>query len=138
MKKSPHRHRARSIRRRQSWSSNMHTWRVRRARQVAELEAMPPGPARSMVESLMQTKAIAMMDVLSGFVDPREDNGVALTTMRHPRSGMPEPSSLLNEDALVNDITIDTGMLAPGTTVEITGASAWQWTADDGFKVVIG
>lgn len=50
----------------------MHEWRVRRTRQALQLEAMPAGIERGLVESLMQTKPIAAMDVLAGFVDPRE------------------------------------------------------------------
>lgn len=72
MKKSPHRHVARRRAKRIRWASKMHEWRVRRTRQVLQLEAMPAGTERGLVESLMQTKPIAAMDVLAGFVDPRE------------------------------------------------------------------
>lgn len=107
MKKSPHRHRARS--------------RLRRLQSPAKrLYQLPDGrwPPQS-----------AMADWSTIDSDPALYAGVA------ERWNAVFGKS--TEDALVNDITIDTGMLAPGTTVEITGASAWQWTADDGFKEII-
>ena len=67
MKKSQHRHRDRRRLKRIRWASKMAAWRERRARDIAAVEAMPQGVTRSMAENLMQSKAIAAMDVLSGF-----------------------------------------------------------------------
>lgn len=89
----------------------MHEWRVRQTRRALQLEAMPAGIERGMVESLMQTRVIAAMDVLAGFKAP-------LFVTR-------------------NGVFPDVGMVPPGTTVDLTSSSAWLWTADDGFKEII-
>lgn len=72
MKKSPHRHVARRRAKRIRLASKMAAWRAARAQMISAVEAAPPGIARSLAESAMQMKGIVAMDVLAGFVDPRE------------------------------------------------------------------
>lgn len=113
MKKSPHRHRSRRDlrqRRRSSWNGSVAAWKIEHLAAVARIQAMPPGSNRSMAAAMMETKAVYSMRVLAGLDGPMFE--------------MP-------------DAFLEPGMLPFGAALEITSNSAWQWTADGGFKEIV-